>query len=160
MIGTFFPPQTRAWPHFRRVHPIMATHPPSNGQKRVHPEAAWPEPRAPLSVTLTARSHQPKPAYTRGWPLFKRLYPILATYPPIDYPFSMFNPATRLSIPLPDYGGATRSVAHMRKHTRTRTHPRPNVQCRPSFKIYLLFDLAESCRGGIYLFTISGVFVY
>ena len=26
--------------------------------------------------------------------------------------------------------------------------------------IYLLFDLAESCRGGIYFFTISGVFVH
>ena len=26
--------------------------------------------------------------------------------------------------------------------------------------VYLLFDLAESCRGGIHFFTISGVFVY
>ena len=76
------------------------------------------EPGTPLSVTLTARPHWPKPAYTRRWPLFKRVHPILAAYPPIDYPFS---------IPLPDFGLAIRSVAHTRKHTRTRTHPRSNV---------------------------------
>ena len=86
----------------------------SNGQKRVHPEAAWPEPGTPLSGTLTARFHRPKPAYTWLWPLLKRVHPVLATYPPIDYPI----PTT-----LPDYGRAIRPVSHTRKHTRTRTQP-------------------------------------
>ena len=67
-------------------------------------------------VTLTARSHRPIQAYTRRWPLFKRVHPILATYLPIDYPFS---------IPLLDCGRAIRSVAHTRKHTHT--DPRSNV---------------------------------
>jgi len=77
---------------------------------------ARPEPGAPVLVTLTARSHRPIQAYTRRWPLFKRVHPILATYLPIDYPFS---------IPLLDCGRAIRSVAHTRKHTHT--DPRSNV---------------------------------
>ena len=44
------------------------------------------------------------------------MHPILATYLPIDYPFS---------IPLLDCGRAIRSVAHTRKHTHT--DPRSNV---------------------------------
>ena len=76
----------------------------------MHPEAAWPEPGTPLFVTLTARSHWPKPAYTRCWPLFKRVHPILATYPPVDY-------NTRLqSRYLPDYGRAIWPVAHTHPH--------------------------------------------